>query len=155
MVNRGLHHRAIDSHLPPTRDLELPSERDDVVEQRLQRLRSDEPRPPEEGRVIGDPLPAEAAELPQDEAVADEVLGLGVAPVIEPFDDQQPEDDLDRRGGAAGAPGMGEAAREVGLDDLQQGVVVEQLVEPGQDGFECQGQSRDEGEPIDGRGAVT
>jgi hypothetical protein len=51
--------------------------------------------PDDRGGVVGYCSGRDAAELAQHEAVADQLLGLLLAPVIEALDDQYAQDDLD------------------------------------------------------------
>ena len=52
----------------------------------LERLRADGVGPADQRGVVGDLLEVDAAELPEHQAVVDEVLGLLVAPAVEPHD---------------------------------------------------------------------
>ena len=83
----------------------------------------------DQGGVVGDLLEVDPAELAEDQAVVDEVLGLLVAPAIEPHDHEHAEDDLDRCGGPAPGAGLGMPAGEVGADEVEELVVVEEAVE--------------------------
>src|SRR5690242_11735661 len=60
------------------------------VQQPMHRLGLHDIGPAHQGRVMRHWLQTLSAELTQHEAVADEVLGLGVAPVVEVLYDQQP-----------------------------------------------------------------
>ena len=82
-VDVRLHRRGVDPQLTPARHLERPGELDDTVVQGLERLGADRVGPSDQGGVVGDALEVDAAELPQDQAIVDEVLGLRVAPAIQ------------------------------------------------------------------------
>ena len=105
--------------------------------------------PADQRGVVGDLLEVDPAELAEHQAVVDEVLGLLVAPAVEPHDHEHPEDDLHRGGGpAAGARSWGERrarSSRTALDDL---VVVEQAVELLELGLEAEAELGDQGEQI-------
>ncbi len=154
MVDRRRHDGAVHPQLTPAGHAQLAGQGDHMVQQRLERVRLEQLRPAQQGRVIGHPCQPQAAELPQHQAVADEVFGLGITPAVQPLDDQQAQHDLHRRRRAAGLAGARPAVSEVGADGGKERVVVEQLVQAGQDRFELQRQGGDQGEQIDGRATV-
>jgi len=154
MMDGGLDHGAVHPQLAPSRHLQLAGQGHHVVEQGVERRRADERRPPQECRVVRRRRQPQAAELAQDQAVGDEVLRLGVAPAVQPAHDEQPEEHLHRRGGAPGHQRLGPAPGQVGLDRLEEPVVVEQGVQARQHGLKRQGQVRHEREQIDSRIAV-
>ena len=104
-VDVGLDRRGVDPELAAAGHLQRPGQLDHAVVERLERLRPDGVGPADQRGVVGDLLEVDAAELPQHQAVVDEILGLGVAPGIEPHDDEHAEDDLHRCGGAASGAG--------------------------------------------------
>ena len=79
--------------------------------------------------TIGRTFGVEAAELAQHQTIGDKLFGLCVAPAIEMFDDEHPQDDLNRGRRAAGGGGMGIAAEQIRLDLLEDRIVVEQRIE--------------------------
>jgi hypothetical protein len=154
MVDRRLHHRAVKAQLPPARHREPARQGDHAVVERDQRRGRDDVGPAQKGGVVGHLLQVDAAELAQDEAVGHEALDLLVAPPVEPLDDEQTQDDLDRRT----RPPQGQAARpaprHVSLDPANDLVVLEQPIQLRQFGFEGLGQSRHEPEQPHRRVAI-
>ena len=52
-----------------------------------------------------------------------------VTPVVEPLDDQQPQDDFDRRAVPTGRQAVRVASRHIGFDALEPRLIIEQDVE--------------------------
>src|SRR5262249_55428607 len=102
---------------------------DDPVVDSFDGLRPDGVGPSDQRGVVGDALEVDAAELAEDQAVVDEVLGLLEAPGVQPHDHEHAEDDLDRGGGAAAGGGPGVSRGEVAADEVEELVVVEEAVE--------------------------
>jgi hypothetical protein len=148
-VDVGLDRRGVDPELAAPRHLQRAGELDDTVVERLDRLRADGGGPADQGRVVGDLLEVNPAELAEDQAVVDEVLALLVAPAAEPHDHEHAEDDLHRGGGPAAGPRPRGAAGHVVADEVEDLVVVEQAVELLQLGVEPEPEPRDQGEQID------
>jgi hypothetical protein len=76
-------------------------------------------------------LEPETTELTQHQAVADEVLGLGVALRVQVLDHQHAQDDLDRCGGASRHGWLWPPSAELGTDVLKEPIVVQQPVQFG------------------------
>ena len=129
IMDGGLDHRAVDAQLAPAGDLELLGQFDDTIVDLRQGLGADQVGPADHGGVVGDGLEVEAAELAQDQAIADEVFGFLVAPLVEAFDDKEAQDDFDGCAVAAAGQAVGGAAGQVGFDALEDGIIVEQAVE--------------------------
>ena len=106
-VDVGLDGRGVDAELAAPGHLQRPGQLDDAVVDPLDGLRPDGVGPPDQRGVVGDLLEVDAAELAEHQAVVDEVLGLLVAPAVEPHDHEHAEDDLDRGGGPAAGAGPG------------------------------------------------
>ena len=100
-------------------------------------------------------LEPKPTELAQHQAVADEVLGLRIAPVVQVLHDQQPQDDFDGCGWPSGLCAVRSAAAEIGFDLLEDLIVFEQPIEFGQLGFEAQLQRGYQREQVDGRGPIS
>ena len=130
--------------------LAAPGQFDGAVIDRLQRPGADELGPADQHGVVGDLLEVDAAELSEDQAVVDEVLGPREAPAVQPHHDEHPEDDLDGRGGAAVDAGHGVAPAEVVADAGEDLIVVEESIELGQPGLEPEAELRDQGEEVGG-----
>src|SRR3954469_24265070 len=95
----------------------------------LQRLWTDELRPAHQRRVVGNRFPIQPTELAQHEAVPDQVLGLFVAPAVEPLDHQHPQEHLDRGAMPSTGPTLRAAPTEIRLDPLEEPVVLQQSVQ--------------------------
>jgi hypothetical protein len=149
-MDRRLDHRAVDAQLPSAGHLQLPGERHDMVQQAIQRRRPDQVGPAQQGRIVRCSLEPQPAELPQDQAVAHELLGLGVAPAVQPPRDQHPQQHLDRRRGPPGLPRARMPPSEVLAQRPEQDVVIEQGIQPSQHRLELERQRRYEGEQVDG-----
>jgi hypothetical protein len=78
-VDVGLHGGGVDAELAAAGDLQAPRQLDDPVVELLERLGPDGVGPADQDGIVGDLLEIDAAELPQDQAVVDEELRLGVA----------------------------------------------------------------------------
>jgi len=148
VMDVSLDHRPIDAELAPARHLERASQADDVIQQLVQRLRPDEIGPPEERGITRHRLEVETAELAQHQTVADPPLSLCVAPAVEMLDDQQTQDDLNRRRGPSINQRPREAPSQIGLDLLEERVIIEQGVETRQDGLDGEAEGRDQGENV-------
>jgi hypothetical protein len=111
-------------------------------------------RPAQEGGVVGHLLQVDAAELAQDEAVGHEVLDLRVAPVVEPLDDEQAQDDPDRGTGPPQRQAVRPAPRHVGFDPAKDRVILEQPIQLRELGFEGPRQPRHESEQPHRRVAI-
>ena len=125
-----------------------------MVEQPLQRGRLDPARPAQERGVVRRAFEPQPTELPQHQAIIDELLGLGVAPPVQPAHDQQPQEHFDRRRGPPSLQGVRAAAPQIGLDGLEQRIVLQQPVQLGQDRLKLQRQRRRQRERVDGRVAI-
>ncbi len=88
----GLDHHRIHPHLASTGDLRRARQFDRPLVERGYGPRSDHVRPPDEGGVVGSTLQVEPTELPQDDRIGDEMLGLLITPVVEALDDEHPQD---------------------------------------------------------------
>lgn len=143
-----LHHGAVDAQPPPARDARGPGQGDHPVVERRDRLGADAPGPADQCGVIRDRLQIDPAELAQDQAVAHETLDLGIAPAVQSAHEQQPQDDLDRRGGPPARRRPGIPRGEVGPHALVQVVVVQQRIEPREHRVEGQGGRRHQGAEI-------
>jgi hypothetical protein len=128
-VDVGLDGRGVDAELAAAGHLQRPGQLDHPVVERLDRLRADGVGPADQRGVVGNLLEVDAAELAEREAVVDEVLGLGVAPAVEPHDHEHAEDHLHRRRGAASRTGPGMTAGHVLANGLKDLVIVERAVE--------------------------
>jgi len=95
----------------------------------MQRVRPDQLGATNEGRVIGNLLGVKTTKLAQHQTIADELLGRGITPAIEMFNDQHTQDDLDWCGGTAIDQRPRMPFGQVGFDGLEQGVVVKQVIE--------------------------
>ena len=87
-------------------------------------------RPPDQGGVVGGGLQVDTAELPQNDRIGDEALGLFVAPPIEPLHEEHPQDYLDGRGMAPEPPRVGIAPDEIGSHQPEESIVIEEHIEP-------------------------
>lgn len=94
MVDIRLHHRPIDSQLPACGDLRVSRQLDHPIIERMQGLGSNGLGPPLQGAEIGHGPKVDPTEPTQDDTVSYPLLGLAVAPIVEMFHDQQPEDRL-------------------------------------------------------------
>jgi hypothetical protein len=122
-----------------------------VIQELLQGCGLDQVGPAQQGRVIRCPLQAQAAELPQHQAVIDEVLGLGVAPAIQPTHNQQPQEDFERGRWPTGLQRVRPSSSEIPLDRSEECVILQQLVKLSQHRLELQRQCRRQREQIDRR----
>jgi hypothetical protein len=147
-VDVGLDRRGVDPELAAPRHLQRPGELDHPVVQRPQRLGADGVGPADQDGVVGDLLEVDPAELAEHQAVVDEVLGLLVAPAVEPHDHEYAKDDLDRGGGTAAGPRARAAAGHIGADTVDDLIVVEQSVELLELGLETEPEAGDEREEI-------
>src|SRR5262249_24528700 len=96
-----------------------------------------------------------SAELTQHQAVANEVLGLRVAPVVQVLHDQQSQDHLHRRGRSPGLGRVRSAPTQVGFDVLKQVVILEQAIEFGQLRLKTQRQGGYQCEQVDWRRSIS
>ena len=124
--------RAVDAQLAAPCDTQLTGEIDDVIQQLVQHGGLNHVGPSDERGVIRHGLEGHPAELAQNQTVAHPVLGLRVAPARAMLDDQQAQDDLDGCGGSAIAERAWEAATEIGPDQLEEVIVIEERIEVGQ-----------------------
>ena len=120
-----------------------------VVESR-NGLRTDRVRPTDEGGVVGSALEVKPTELPQDDRIGDEVLGLFVAPPIEPLHEEHPQDHLNRRGMAPEPPRVGIALEEIGSSPREEFIVIEQHIESCQLRFHFEFELGDQLEEVHG-----
>jgi len=77
MVDVGLHHHGVNPQLASTGDSQRSSAFDGTVVEGSDRLGTDHIRPADEGGVVRNALQIEAAELPEDDRIVDEALGVG------------------------------------------------------------------------------
>src|SRR5215204_69145 len=75
MMDLGFHHRRVHLQLPPAGDFQRSSEVDGPIIQGRHRLGTYLVGPTDEGGLIRSTLWIQAAELPQDDRIADEALG--------------------------------------------------------------------------------
>src|SRR5215212_10337151 len=137
MVDVGLHHCAVDAELAPAGDFQSQrtSQLNGTVVKRCDSLGADRIGPADEGGVVGRSLQIEPRELPQDDGIVHESLGLRVAPSIKPLDYEHPQDHLHWRGMPSNSAGVGMASQQIGLHEVEQLVVIEQFVEAGELGL--------------------
>jgi hypothetical protein len=147
-VDVRLHGGGVDPELAAAGHLQRPGELDDTVVEGPERLGPDGVGPSDQRGVVGDAFEVDAAELPEYQAVVDEVLGLLGAPAVEAHHDQHAEDDLHRGGGPAARAGLGMTAGEIPADPLEELIVVEQPVELLELGLEAESEAGDQGEQI-------
>jgi len=129
MMDRRLHHRAVQPQLPPFRDLHLPRQHGDPVNQRRQRGRLDGVRPAQQRRAIGHPLEIDPAEPAQHQTVGYPPFGLRETPIEEVLHDQQPQDHLRWRGMPSMVARVRIAADQVRAHHLEERLIVQQRVE--------------------------
>lgn len=98
----------------------------------------------------GGALQVQAAELPQDDRIADEAFCLSVAPPVELLDHQHPQDDLHRCGVSPEPLRVEVALKKICLNELEEFIVFEQPVELYQLGFELQLELGDHLEEVHG-----
>jgi len=144
----GLHRRGVDAELTAASNLERPGQLDDAIVELGDGPRPDGVGPADQRGVVGDTLEIDAAELAEDQAVVDEVFGLGVAPAVEPHDDEHAEDDLDGGGGSSSGAGLGITAGQVAADEVEQLVVIQEMIELLQLGLETEAKLGDKREQI-------
>ena len=96
-----------------------------------------------------------SAELAQHQAVADEVLGLGVAPVVQMLNNQQPQDHLDWCGWSAGLSRTRPSSAQISFDLLEDLVVFEQPIQFSQLRFKPQFERGYQLEQVDWRGPIS
>jgi hypothetical protein len=149
-VDVGLHHRAVDAELAPAGDFQRTSQLNGTVVKRCDSLGADRIGPADEGGVLGRSLQIEPPELPQDDGIVHESLGLRVAPSIKPLDYEHPQDHLHRRGMPSNSAGVGMASQQIGLHEVEQLVVIEQFVEAGEFGLEFELEFGDHLEEVHG-----
>src|SRR3954447_8616311 len=109
MDDVGLNDRAIDPELAPTGELVLARQGHDMLVYLTYGLFAYQVRPSDERGIVRHPLQVNPAELPEHQGVRDQPLGLLVTQIIEPSDDEHPEDNLHRRGAATEGGGVGMA----------------------------------------------
>ena len=97
---------------------------------------------------------AQPTELAQHQAVAHEVLGLGIRPLVQVLNDQQPQDDLDRGRWPPGLGRVRSTPRQIGPELVEELVVLEQSIQFGQFRLEAQFECRHEREQVDRRVSV-
>ena len=132
----GLHHGPSTAQRAPAGHRAVRDQLDHAVMDLRQRLRADRLGPADQGGVVWDGLEGEAAKLLEHETIADEVFRRCVAPTGTPFDDEQAEDGFHRRAMPTVGQAMRTAPGEVGFDALEDGIVLEQVVEFTQLGLE-------------------
>jgi hypothetical protein len=155
MVDARLHHRRIRPAFAAPRDPQYPRQCNDPTIDLRERSRTNQVRPTNQGCIIGDRLQIDPTELAQDQTVRDKVLGLGVAPAIQPLDDQHPQNDLNRGGKPSAAEGLGRPAGKVRLHRLKQDVIVQQAVELGENRNHRPAQRGNQGEKVHRIVAIT
>src|ERR671938_934094 len=154
VMDRGLHHRAVDAQLAPARHFEPSRQRHHTLVEGEEGLWRDEVGPAQQRGVVRHLLQIDAAELAQDQTVGNEVLDLLVAPAVEALDHEKAQDDLDGRARPSPAQGVWRPLRQVGPDALKDRVTLEQAIEFAQHRFKLAEPRRDEGEQVHGRISV-
>ncbi len=94
VVNGGLHAGTIHPQLAGGRDVGLPRETPDAVDQRLQRLRLHGVRPAQQRGLVRNPLEIDAHKPAQDQRVGDPFHRLLVTPRVEMLNHQQAQNHL-------------------------------------------------------------
>jgi hypothetical protein len=94
IMDVGFDYRAVDTQFPTAGDLQVAGALGDVVEQAVHRRRLDEVSPAPQRGIVGHPFGIHATELAQDQAVADPLFRLLIAPIVEVLDDEHAQDDL-------------------------------------------------------------
>src|ERR687886_1179279 len=135
VMDRGLHHRAVNAQLAPARHFEPSRQLNHALVEGEERLWRDEVGPAQQCGVVRHLLQINAAELAQDQTVGDEVLNLLVAPAVEALDHKQAQNDLDRRARASEDQAVWRTPCQVGLDAPKDAVVLEQGIELAQHRF--------------------
>ena len=101
-------------------DFQRTSQLNGTVVKRCDSLGADHIGPADEGGVVGRSLQIEPRELPQDDGIVDESLGLRVAPSVKPLDYEHPQDHLHGRGMPSNCAGVGMASEQIGLHEVEQ-----------------------------------
>ena len=86
--------------------------------------RTDRVGPTDEGGIVGSGFEVEPTELPQDDRITHEALGLFVAPPVELLHEEHPQDHLNRRGMAPEPPRVGMALDKIGSDHREEFIVI-------------------------------
>ncbi len=154
MVHGRLHHRAVQSELPSAGDPQLPGQLDHPLVNLLQRPRTNQVGPAVQGGIVRHRLQVDPAELAQDQAVTDEVLGVFITPAVHTLDHQHPQDHLDRRAMPAQGQTVRVALDQIRFDSLEERVIVQQVVEFAQLRLKVGIELGDEGEEVDGFMAI-
>ena len=101
MVDVRFDHRTVGPELPAARNLQRAGQLDGAVVEKRKGPCTDHIRPTDEGGIVGRRLQVKPTELPLDERVGDEVLGLFIAPSVESLHEAHPQDRFHRRGVAS------------------------------------------------------
>ena len=75
--------------------------------------------------MVRNRIQAQATELAKYQAVADEVLGLRVTPVVQVLHDQQPQDHFHWRGWSAGHSRVWPTSAQIGFDLAEDLIIFE------------------------------
>jgi hypothetical protein len=154
-VDRRRHDRTVDAQLAATRHLEAARQVGHPIQQPMHRRRLQQIGPAHQCRVVRHRLEAKTTELAQHQAVANEVLGLRVAPVVQVLHDQQPQDHFNGCGWPPGSQRVWPTSAQIGFDLVEDVVVFEQPIQLCQLGFEPQLECGYQGEQVDWRGAIS
>jgi hypothetical protein len=142
VVDRGLHAGPVDPQLPSLRDPGLPGHLGGALDEPMQGLGPQGVRPADQRRVVRRLLPEEAAEPAQHQALVHLVFRFLEAPVRQMLEQQHAQERLHRHGGSPERPGAGMALADVGSGRLIPLVIIEQGVQPTQDGVDAGGHLR-------------
>jgi hypothetical protein len=129
MMDGGLHHRAVQPQLSPFRDLHLPGQHGDPVDERRQRGRLDGVRPAQQRRAVGHPLEIDPAEPAQHQTVGYPFFRLRETPIEEMLDHRLAQDHLRWRGMSAMVARVRIATDQVRTHQLKQGIIVQERVQ--------------------------
>jgi hypothetical protein len=154
-MDGGFHDRPVEPPLATRRDLARARQPNDVVAHAVQGGRFEQIGPAAQGRSLRHGFHRDPTALAPHQTVADPGLGGLVAPPIQVFNPQHPQDDLDRGRRASVNRGPRKASAQVGFHRLEQRVVVEQGSQLGPHGVQREAQGRDEVQQLQGLIAIT
>jgi hypothetical protein len=139
-VDVGFHHGAIRAQFAPLRYFQLGGQLDQSLIEPSEGVWLDYPGPANKGGIIRHIFQIDPAELPQHQTVTYLILGLFVAQTIQVFDRQHALHHLYRGRVAARLFGMRKAFGKILPDHLVQFLVLQHLVDLGQDRIHLMGQ---------------
>lgn len=138
MVDVGLDHGRVGPEFPSSADLERPCQLHRTIVESSKGWRTDRIRPTDEGGVVGGALQVQAAELPQDDRIAETKRSVSLAPPVELLEHHHPQDDLHRFGVSPEPLRVEVAFKKICLKELEEFIVFEQPLELYQLGFELE-----------------